>query len=301
MRRTASHRRLGFTLIELLVVIAIIGILIALLLPAVQKVREAANRMSCQNNLKQLGLALLNYHETFNTFPPGHLDVSGTIHHSWPIFIFPYMEQDNVYRLYHFEVSWDDALNDSGVNQTEIKNFICPSAPAGRKGANKRGVLDYPAANNVPRLSPPNPYIDPLPANDPTFVGVLGHNAYRRIAEVTDGTSSTLLLAEDAGRNQHWRAGRFLAIAGSEDGAWANPANNISVKGFNPDPPPGGVPGACAINCINEQQVYSFHPGGANALFADGSVHMLRDTLNINVLVGMITRHGGEVISSDAF
>ena len=299
------RRRDGFTLIELLVVIAIIGILIALLLPAVQKVREAAHRMACQNNLKQLGLGLLNYHDTYNAFPPGHSQVTGpngTINHNWFSYVLPYVEQDNLYRQFHFEVTWSDALNDHGILQTRVPGLECPSAPPGRTGANNRAVLDYPAINNVPRLSPLNPYIHPLPANDPTYVGVLGLNVARRIAEITDGTSNTLILGEDAGRRQRWEMGRLVTseIDTNDNANWANPAGNISLKGYNPSTWPGTVPGPCAINCTNEQQVYGFHPGGANALCVDGSVHVLRDNLDINVLVGLITRHLGEVIPSDA-
>ena len=299
----SMRRRPGFTLIELLVVIAIIGILIALLLPAVQKVREAANRMACQNNLKQLGLALLNYHDTYDIFPPGHSQVAGpngTINHCWFSYVLPYLEQDNLHRQFHFEVNWDNALNDHGILQTRIPGLECPSAPAGRTGANNRGVLDYPAINNVPRLSPLNRYINPLPPNDPTYVGVLGLNVFRRIPEITDGTSNTLILGEDAGRRELWELGRLVtdAIDKNDNANWANPAGNISLKGFNPAD--SSVPGPCPINCINEQQVYSFHSGGANVLCVDGSVHFLRETLDINVLVSLITRSRGEVIPGDA-
>jgi prepilin-type N-terminal cleavage/methylation domain-containing protein/prepilin-type processing-associated H-X9-DG protein len=297
MRRITAPRPAGFTLIELLVVIAIIGILIALLLPAVQKVREAANRASCTNNLKQMGLALHNYHDSFETFPPGHLDIDSNNHHSWVPFILPYLEQDNLYKQYTFDVSWDQAPNDAGTNQHEIKTLLCPSAPPNRKGTNGRGINDYPAINDVGH---PNTFIQPLPKTDKSFVGILGKNVYRRIAEVTDGTSNTLLLAEDAGRNQHWRMGQQVSNPGrAANGGWANPSDNIVLKGY--DPTSDSVPGPCAINCINEQEVYSFHPGGANVLTADGSVHFLRESVDINTLAHLITRAGGEVVPADAF
>src|ERR1700756_2643029 len=106
MVRSLQKRR-GFTLVELLVVIAIIAILIGLLLPAVQKVREAAARAQCMNNLKQMGLALHNYHSVFGGFPPAKVTTPTT--HNWTVFILPYIEQDNLYKRYNFSVNWDDA------------------------------------------------------------------------------------------------------------------------------------------------------------------------------------------------
>jgi prepilin-type N-terminal cleavage/methylation domain-containing protein/prepilin-type processing-associated H-X9-DG protein len=123
------HSRLGFTLVELLVVIAVIGVLIGLLLPAVQKVREAANRLRCQNNLKQMGLALHNYHGDYNCFPPGmvssSIDVADASATGFT-FLLPYIEQDNVQRAYHFDNAWSINNNFDAVGM-EIKIFYCPS------------------------------------------------------------------------------------------------------------------------------------------------------------------------------
>jgi len=280
------------------VVIAIIGVLIALLLPAVQKVREAANRTRCINNFKQIGIALHNYHDTEGAFPAGKLVVSDTVSHSWEVFTFPYLEQDNLAKQYDFSVSWDDPANDSGILQHRIPNLLCPSAPFGHVAYNDRGPNDYPA---IKKIYSPNPYINPLPPDDPTFAGVLGKKVYRRIADITDGTSNTLMVAEDAGRDQVWQQGRQIMDVDSpgKDGSWGNPDASIVVKGF--EPATSRKPGPCAINCTNERQVYSFHPGGANALAADGSVRFLRETLDMNTLTALVTRAGGEVIPADAF
>ncbi len=284
----------AFTLIELLVVIAIIGILIALLLPAVQKVREAANRTTCTNNLKQLGLALHQFHDGNNGFPPA-IARSGNAFYCWIPLVLPYLEQQNVYNRYDFTVSWTADAN-LEATRTPLKVLLCPAAPADRVGDDNRGLTDYSATVSLVR---PNPFIAPLPPADSTYLGTLGLNVKRRMAEVTDGLSNTFLLAEDAGRNQPWRNGRLAETEiRSEGGAWADPYNAINLEGL--DPATDSLPGPCAINCNNAEDIYSFHSAGANALFGDGSVRFLKAGTDINLVVALMTRAGGEVTSGEA-
>jgi prepilin-type N-terminal cleavage/methylation domain-containing protein/prepilin-type processing-associated H-X9-DG protein len=283
--------RHAFTLIELLVVIAIIAVLIGLLLPAVQKVREAAARAKCTNNLKQLGLGLHNFHDAQGAFPPARVSATATSC-SWPPFILPYIEQDAIYRLYHFEVRWDDKSaiynpTNNDISKMKISTFVCPSNPV---STFDRAPLDYPAANQVVTN---NPLIVPTPPNDSTFVGILGKDVRRRITEISDGTSNTLLLAEDAGGDQLYQMGTPVP-GGTRTGSWANPGNTIKLAGF--DPTTNTKPGACAVNCQNDTEIYGFHSGGANVLRADGSVSFLKASTPISTVSALITRNGGEVI-----
>jgi prepilin-type N-terminal cleavage/methylation domain-containing protein len=301
MVRARSRAAPGFTLIELLVVIAIIAVLIGLLLPAVQKVREAASRLQCSNNMKQIGLALHNYHDTNGAFPAARIQIpagSTTIVHSWPPYLFPFIEQGNVSLRYRFDRRWDDAAtNDAapdGINRTDIKIFLCPSAPSGRKGSRQRGIIDYSPPNTITR---PNPFVVSMPPSDPTHIGILGDNVFRKIVEITDGTTNTILVAEDGGRNQRWEMGRFITSGGT--GAWTNPGTQIALTGFNPATMT--VPGPCAVNCNNNDEIYGFHPSGANILLGDGSIRHLRAGTDINLVIPIITRARGEVISPDLF
>jgi prepilin-type processing-associated H-X9-DG protein len=175
-------------------------------------------------------------------------------------------------------------------------------------GANHRGVTDYAPPNQIGR---PNPFYtaNPLPPSDPTYLGILGHNVQRRIAEVTDGLSTTLLLAEDAGRNQWWVMGKFAGsqppnfVNGGESGAWANPGSDITTYGFNPLNIGTGKPeqpGPCAVNCTNADEIYAFHTGIANVLMGDGSVRTLRAGTDVNIVIPLITRAHDEVLPNDA-
>jgi len=288
------RRRTGFTLIELLVVIGIIALLIGLLLPAVQKIRGAANRVQCANNMKQVALALHNYESANDAFPPAR--TSKPKNHWWVTSVLPFLEQGNVENRYRWDVHWNDPAN-SIITQARLGVLICPAAPSGRTDPNGRGINDYPALNHV---SPSNPVLS-QPA-DPTLNGVLGVNHSRRVAEVTDGTSHTILLAEDAGRNQLWRAGRFVEI-GAGGGAWAGAASEVALHGATADgaqiAPSGGGPWPCAINCTNNGEVYSFHSGGANVALTDGSVRFVKQSMDIRVLAALVTRAGGETVAPD--
>lgn len=293
--RDGEDRRLcrrAFTLIELLVVIAIIAILIGLLVPAVQKVREAAARSQCQNNLKQLGLALHNFHDAHRGFPAARATVPAT--HSWVPYVLPYVEQQPLFNQYKFNVAWNHADN-SGVIGTKVVVLLCPSAPNSAQGTGGRALTDY---SPTTRFTSPNAFVNPLPAVDPTYNGVLGLNVLRRITAITDGTSNTLLLTESANRNELWQMGRLINTSGS-NGSWGNPGNQLICDGF--DPTTSSVPGPCGVNCINDKQIYSFHTGTANVVFADGSVRTLQASVNVGIVIALLTRNGRELVSPSSY
>jgi prepilin-type N-terminal cleavage/methylation domain-containing protein/prepilin-type processing-associated H-X9-DG protein len=301
--------RRALTLIELLVVIAIIGVLIGLLLPAVQKVREAANRMMCSNNLKQLGLALHTFHDTHKKFPPGNVTgpfpeagVTNPVEHGWAPYILPFIDQKPLLDLYRWDLPMYDPGNQKVAAQ-KLPIFQCPSAPEqdrfmtfgafswGGKGA----CGDYAPAFYVDSVLVLRGWI-PQPAD---YRGVLEPNHMTRMSEITDGTANTILLVEDAGRPRQWRAGRAGPAQTISGGPWSGFHTGITLQGSSLD---GQTrPGLCAINCTNDHEVYSFHPGGANAVFADGSVHFLKADINIRVLAALVMRAGGEVVSGSDY
>ena len=316
-----TARRRGLTLIELLVVIAIIAILIGLLLPAVQKVREAAARIQCANNLKQLGLALQQYHDANGTFPPPYinkgpyLNTGFPITHGWAPFILPYIEQKPLYDLYHWDLPQYVPENQP-VQAKQLNIFQCPSTPEqdryyrmgpfeyfGTEGA----CGDYTLTLGVDPALAPLGWVDSAGdyrgalTNTPTAALTLSPTtAGTRLTDITDGASNTILLAEDAGRPRLWQAGKAgpnpQALAG---GPWDHFKGDIVLEGSTFDGT--AAPGKCALNCSNDQEVYAFHTGGANAVFADGSVHFLKAGMDIRIMAGLITRAGGEVVPGDGF
>src|SRR4051812_12978255 len=296
-RAACGGRGRGFTLIELLVVIAIIAVLIALLLPAVQAARESARRMQCTNNLKQLGLALHNFHDVNKVFPAADDELlnspvtgSNAWKVSWMTHILPYIEQQALFQTYRFDRTWDDtttnAVPNTGPITKKIPGYLCPSAPTPntRPANNGRANTDYAATTE---REYPNPFLGALQASavqqsDPNFIGVLGHNvlvginpptmrpANRRMASITDGTSNTFIVAEYAGRNTYWWMGKRQAgnVPGG-GGPWANPGARIQIGGCDPTNAnypnnSANVAGPRAVNCINKKEIYAFHPSGAN-------------------------------------
>jgi type II secretory pathway pseudopilin PulG len=301
-------------LVELLVVIAIIAILIGLLLPAVQKIREAANRTKCQNNLKQIGLGLANHESQYGYFPPGALrsPATGTVgpfyqkfgvtangvNHSWAVFLLPFIEQDNLYKKYDFNQNWASVANQP-VHETQLAVMVCPSTPK-KNRFNQKTVNGLAVKAAASDYGPDNAYSDLLEGLglvDPTAIrnGVLQVNQAWSIPEILDGASNTSVIAEDAGRPDRWQAGKLKTANGQTDGGWADDADEYITHGFTVDG--NSSPGPCHTNCTNNNEVYSFHTGGAYHVFADGSVHFIKSSMDIRMFVKLLTRAGYDVIT----
>jgi prepilin-type N-terminal cleavage/methylation domain-containing protein/prepilin-type processing-associated H-X9-DG protein len=288
--------RAGFTLIELLVVIAIIGILVGLLLPAVHKIREAANRMSCCNNLKQLGLALHQYHDTNLFFPAAALR-GVPERQAWVPSVLPFVEQQPLSNSYVFNLAWFDPANQPAV-ATPLKIVQCPSTPGGSRFDTafsfQPACGDYNATTAVSAILI---QVGLIPATS-DLRGVLVRNATTRMADITDGTSTTIILGEDASRPQLWNVGSLVPDGYVWGGGWADAHGPFAVSGASTD---GSIArgGPCGVNCTNFTEFYAFHPAGANAVFADGSVRLIQASINISVLAALTTRSGGEVVTAD--
>jgi prepilin-type N-terminal cleavage/methylation domain-containing protein/prepilin-type processing-associated H-X9-DG protein len=311
--------RHGFTLIELLVVIAIFAILIGLLLPAVQKVRSAAARLKCANNLKQLGLACHNYHGEYGKFPPGAVGPLSPAfpqylqlkHHGLGSYLLPYVEQSALARQYNWDASWFAPPNQPVVN-SQLPVWQCPSAEANRVQDGSLLTIapppeipfngtaacgDYAGMGAVDAGLAGARVIDPPggPKDERGhYEGVFPINAARSVTDIHDGASNTILIAECAGRPQLWRGRQSVPDLVLSGGPWAS-RNLLWCRGSTSDG--AAFFGTCAVNCTNNREVYSFHTGGANVAFADGSVHFLKTEIDIRVFAGLVTRAGGEVVA----
>lgn len=272
--RPSRPARLGFTLIELLVVIAIIAVLIGLLLPAVQKVREAASRLQCQNNLKQLGLAFHNHESTYSYFPAGW--VSGN--RSFVPALLPYIEQGNLANRYNIALTWSNVANKPAID-TPLKLLLCPSAPSRTISTN-----DYPISESIGSTAKTQlGILSTAPAS--AYEGFFARAGVPvRIGDISDGLSNTFMLFEDAGRPDYYVNGARRS-GSSSNANWADPENRITVQAWC----------GSAINCNNDNEIYSFHPGGVNNLMGDGSVRFVRASIAPATFVALYTRAGGEV------
>ncbi len=322
--------RRAFTLIELLVVIAIIAILIGLLLPAVQKVRGAAARASCQNNLKQVALAMHAYESANGAFPASKRDSAPQ--RSWAPDTLPYLEQANLVSSANFDLSvnwWRTTHPTTGAAvpngmtvRTPLKILQCPSTPNQPRLQERRETPpeqdkigacgDYFAVEGVAlSINADLPASQQFAATADRRGALQKYPERPAVGRITDGTSNTVLLAECAGREDVYR-GRAVKpavadranpnCARARGGAWATNDNPYEIGGrtdWCTNAP--GVPGPMRINNSNEwgHLFYSFHDGGANVALADGSVRFLSKATSLYTIAAMCTRAGGEVVPGE--
>jgi len=299
--KTGGIRRRAFTLVELLVVIAIIGILIALLLPAVQAARKAARRSQCSNHFKQLSLGLHNYHDTHGAFPSGTLSVNGL---SWRVFLLPFVEQKPLYDQFSFIAGdFNAGVNREGPNKSvhalnRINGFLCPSAqddqaahPSStllnpdRKTYNSHyyGVAGPTGTNTFTGTSyevGTNPVASHADCGGHARQGMLLLDTSVRMADVTDGTSNTFLLGEIAkpgGDGANWVRGYMYG-------------GNAATKGVTYGLTANGGE-------VNHMAVRSRHPGGAQFSLADGSARFVSETIDIAVHKAIASRNGREAVA----
>lgn len=285
----------GFTLVELLVVIAIIGMVVGLLLPAVQAAREAARRTTCENNLRQWGLALLMREQTAGAFPagcrmsqPAGTFIAGTL---------PYIEQQTL--GYNTNLDWTAPANRAAI-ETPLAVLICPSSPTQRRWDDGLPILLPAAGDYVNSHGVNTGYCDlsGWPAILPTDHNGVLTNQPCRIAEISDGTSHTFLLQEDAGRPELWRMGR-RAAGSAGDAGWADPNYEIALDGSDYLTTGSGQKlGKCVLNCTNDNEMYSFHTGGAYALMADDAVHFLSTSIDPALFAALTTKANGEPVGA---
>lgn len=335
MNMRLSRQRFAFTLVELLVVIAIIGILVALLLPAVQAAREAARRMECSNNLKQLGLSLHNYHDTFKVFPPAlmgsgrynnpnyHAARGGVKNTTGWALMLPFYEQGAIADQYDFgrcssmsspyaaTVAGTDLDNDKLYN-ARVDVLECPTHPeAGTLSTSAAGTTGFYSRRDAIRTS----YLFSTGGTTDysgswstysgvVYQGVFGNDGAANFAQLTDGTANVIAIGEAAG-------GRFKTS--TEYGPWGMTGTHTCCHGYVPSASSTALTQAFAdvyssnwninedYNADPQRRTYawvfsSLHPGGAQFAFADGSVHFLPETINYLTLQQLAYIHDGNPV-----
>ncbi|WP_234824120.1 DUF1559 domain-containing protein [Bremerella cremea] len=289
-----NRSRSGFTLVELLVVIAIIGVLIALLLPAVQQAREAARRNSCSNKLKQLGLALHNYHDTYKSFPFGSLVMDNNSNPmGWHYSILPFIEQNAMYEQGNMIEQYHQGVN-APLREIRMDAYICPSA--GSKAEKADDDSKYYTTHYYGIMGPTgtNPqsntaYKENTSGSHGGFSreGIFYFNERRTFADVIDGTSNTLMLGEiswaarkgNSTRYRPWNRGGRLNEFMAPCKNVANPINSDYTALFN------------------DMSYGSNHPGGCQFAMADASVHFVPEVVDYNVYLSSASTSGGETLS----
>ena len=345
-RRTDSRH--GFSLVELLVVIAIIAVLVGLLLPAVQAARESARRVSCANNCKQIGLAMLGFEVANGFYAPANSNndegngvwpPNNPRNHGMFALLLPHLDQGAMFASlgYDYNKNWDASINRPAA-ETIIPVFVCSAAPDGprkvtrsRYPTNRYGSWE-PACNDYGTMVGVQSALFtavglPYPGEKKTY-GMLPTNKRTTAAHIRDGLSNTLAIVECANRPTRYFNGRSMAprsgsatdctaLHDSMAAAWADNDATFDLHGADPrtgvpnsscyhTDATGRVPssgttsgGRCVMNCTNWDEPYSFHPGGINVVFGDGSARFLGDDLDPTTMIGLITRAGGEAATAN--
>jgi prepilin-type N-terminal cleavage/methylation domain-containing protein/prepilin-type processing-associated H-X9-DG protein len=304
-----QSNRLAFTLIELLVVIAIIAVLIALLVPAVQKVRESASRIHCRNNLKQLGLAFHSYHNVARVFPPGFTSAAAAVDGpgtgpgwGWGAHLLPYIEQSALHERIDFTKDIANPVN-SMPRVVMIPTYRCQSDnPANSifvvKDANGAALCDL-AFSNYVGMAGVNE-VSTFPDTSNGQPGVLLRNSRVTFTQIFDGSSNTLMVGERTSRQSPQTAWAG-AVTNGVVPQFLNPSLGIEAEGVLVLTNSGTVAQGRVPNCglDHVEDANSNHPGSVNFLFADGTVRGITNTITPAVWVALATRSGGEVVPGE--
>ena len=286
--------RLGFTLVELLVVIAIIGVMVGLLLPAVQAAREAARRMTCSNNLKQIGIAVHNYHDTFRMFPPSSFNANRL---AWTVHTLPFIEQQSLFEQFNMNLFYNAGTNNV-LGMTRVNTYICPSIKSpvssianGGEAINGVGTFttSYYGVMGPQGINPATTTAYPF-----TVVGIHGgfaldgffkQNAQSRFADILDGTSNTFMIGEISWDDRRGVRSRYRTWSrGHNQNDWTAGVKNVAQQ-INSD----------FTALFNNMSFGSNHPGGCHFLLADASVNFLSNSTDFGLLLSASSASGGEV------
>lgn len=303
----------GLTLIEMLVVISVIGILASMLLPAVQTAREAGRRATCQNNMRQIGLAFHQYHDSHRGFPAIKTDPHDTSNvrttasaKGWIAEILAYIEQEPIRKAYRFNEHFD-SKNNLPVVAFTLRLFQCPTTPAQNRTVS---IYDSATGNMVVATEAGAtdyfPHVAIASGDGVARVPALQVNKIQSLAAIGDGSSQTILMDEVALRPTRYINGsRQLdgSVTAPQWAAWGGYAmTNLwmyDAEGKAVEDTPATA--ACAVNCNNDAGIYAFHPHGANSLFCDASVHFLANSTAAKVILALATREGNEIIGATDF